>query len=131
MKKIIVHGILFGILAAIACIIYNKVYSESLQVDFSIIVSTPAIIGTCLFVTAFASISYHFFSRWVKNNSLVWFNSIFLILSFAAFIGPFSTKLPIDIKSPELFVGLTIPMHLFPVLFWIVTKTLYKYIYEV
>lgn len=131
MKKIIAHCLLSGILAAIASIIYNKVYSETFLVDFTKIVNTPAIIGTCLFVTAFASIAYHFFSRWVKYNAIVWFNSIFIILSFVAFLGPFSTKLPLDIKSPELFVGLTIPMHLFPALFWIVSKPMYLYSKEI
>jgi len=53
----------------------------------------------------------------------IWASLIFfLILSFASFYSPFAVMLPMNVQSSELFPGLTIPMHLMPVLFWIAMK---------
>jgi len=38
----------------------------------------------------------------------------------------FGFELPLDIEQPELFPGLSAALHLFPVLFWLATKSLFK-----
>lgn len=124
MKKALILGLSSGILSGIAAVVYNHFYSEALVVDFSAIAKTPALLGSSIFGCVLASLGYFFFTKVVKNNPDPLFNAIFLILSFASFAGPFSAPLPLDTESPELFVGLTIPMHLFPPLFWMALKPL-------
>jgi hypothetical protein len=126
MKKVLLHGLTAGIFAAIASIVYNYAYTKAMWVDFSSIINTFSIIGSTLFGTMLAALGYHFFSKLVKKGTDVWFNIIFLVLSFASFAGSFATELPLEIESPELFPGLSVPMHLFPVLFWLATKPLFN-----
>ena len=52
-------------------------------------------------------------------------NFVFAILTFASILGPFATKLPLDVEMPELFPGLTVPMHFFPALAWFTLKPLF------
>lgn len=131
MKNIALHGILAGIFGAFVNIIIKKRYCDTFSVDFNKMVNVPVIIGTCLFITLLASIAYHFFSGWLKKNSFAWFNSILVLLSYWAYKGPFSTQLQMDIESPELFISLNLPMHFFPILFWIASKPWMKYAKEV
>ena len=123
MKTVFFHGISAGGLAAFAAILYNKMYSEALLVDFSKVINSTSISGASVFACLLASVAYYFFTR--KKYSDEWFNGIFLLISFATFISPFSITLPFEIESPELFIGLAIPMHLFPVLFWMATRSLF------
>ena len=126
MKTVFYHGILAGLLAAIASDVYNNVYSMALVVDFSKVVNVGGIVGASIFGCVLASLGEHFFSKWVKSNTAVWFNALFLMLTFASCVGPFSAILPMDMASPELFPGLTIPMHFFPILFWLAMKPLFE-----
>jgi hypothetical protein len=125
MKKVFIHGITAGIFAAIAAIVYNKMYSDALMVDFSKLINVTSISGSIIFGCILASVGYYFFSKLIKSNVDVWFNIIFLVITFASFISPLSATLPFEIESPELFAGLAIPMHIFPVLFWLATKPLF------
>lgn len=125
MKQALTHGVTAGILAAFASLAYNTAYSQALVVDFSKVINPTGIIGSSIFGGVLASVGYHVFSKWVKNQADIWFNMIFLVLSFASLISPFAVSLPLSIESPELFAGLTIPMHLFPVLFWVAAKPLF------
>lgn len=131
MKNIALHGTLAGILGAIVNIIIKKIHCDTFSVDFTKMVNIPSIIGTCLIVTVSASIAYHFFSGWVKTNSFVWFNCIFILLSYWAYKGPFSAQLQMDIESPELFISLNSPMHFFPIVLWMAFKPWMNYSKEV
>jgi len=122
MKKVFYHGITSGILAALAASIYYKFYTEAMMLDYSKVANFASISGSSIFGCLLASLGYFWFSKLIKWNTDVLFNALFILLSFASFIGPFSAELPLDIFAPELFVGLSIPMHLFPVLFWIASK---------
>lgn len=125
MKKVFFHGLLAGLLATTCSILYNQVYSEALLVDFSKIINSISIAGASVFACLLASLAYYFFSQKIRRNADVWFNIIFLLVTFATFASPFSVSLPLEIESPELFIGLSIPLHLFPVLFWLATKPLF------
>jgi hypothetical protein len=39
---------------------------------------------------------------------------------------PISVSLPLEIKNPELFPGLAVPMIFFPALAWYTVKPLFK-----
>jgi hypothetical protein len=124
-KKLFLLGIASGILSAIAALIYNKIYFTAMAVDFSKIINPLSIVSICLGAGIIASVAYTIFHRWLKSKTDIIFNPIFAILSFATVMSPFSAKLPLDIQSPELFPGLAIPMHFFPVLAWLVLKPLF------
>ena len=126
MKNTFLHGIIAGILAGLAACVYNIAYSEALLVNFSKVINPVGIFSSCIFGCVLASLGYHFFSKWVKSNTDVWFNIIFLGLTFASFVGSFGASLPKDIESPELFAGLSGLLHIFPILFWLATKPLFK-----
>jgi hypothetical protein len=66
------------------------------------------------------------FSKWFKSKAEIIFNFSFAILSFASVIIPISISLPLNIKNPELFPGLAVPMHFFPVLSWLTTMPLFR-----
>ncbi|RAJ06621.1 hypothetical protein LX64_01748 [Chitinophaga skermanii] len=118
-------GAISGALAGVASLVYQKVYTDSLGYDFSAIVSTPKIMMTCVAAGIVASIGFWALHKLLKSNTEIVFNLIFTILSFASILGPFKTKLPLDVEMPELFVGLTIPMHFFPVLGWLTLRPLF------
>ncbi len=126
MKQKLLHGIMAGTLAGIAGHVYNTVYSEALLVDFSVIINLGSIFGSTLFACVLASVGYHLLGKWLPKGVDPIFNIIFLAITFLSFVGTFSAELPLDIEDPELFIGLSIPMHLLPVLFWLATKPLFK-----
>ncbi len=53
------------------------------------------------------------------------FNFLFTIASFASVTWSFAKTLPVDIQMPELFPGLTVPMHFFPALAWFTVRPLF------
>lgn len=126
MKKIFIHGIVSGILAALAGMVYNYAYTAAMWVDFSAIINPASILGASLFGTLMTSAGYAVFIRWVRKNADAWFNVLLLLLSFATFVASFAFTLPLETESPELFPGLSIPLHLFPALFWLATKPLWN-----
>jgi hypothetical protein len=121
-KRLLFLGITAGVLAGIASIIYQKVYTSSLGADFSKIATPAGIIASSVIGCVLASVGFWLLGRWMKNRAELVFNLVFVVLSFATIIGPFAVKLPFSVEAPELFPGLTIPMHFFPVLAWLTLK---------
>jgi len=124
-KKSLSLGVLAGLLAGMASLIYQKVYASSLGEDFSTFVRPLGIIAISLFVGIVAAILYWLFTKWFKNRGEIIFNFVFVILSFASILAPFAMKLPFDIETPELFPGMIVPMHFFPALAWFTLKPLF------
>ena len=124
-KKLFFQGISAGILSAVACIIYNRIYFFATEIDFSKVVNVPVLIGVNLAACMLAAVVYWIFKRLLKRNADIFFNFSFTILSFASVIYPISVSLPLSIKNPELFPGLTVPMHFFPALAWFTVKPLF------
>jgi hypothetical protein len=124
-KKIFFQGILAGILSSVACIIYNRIYYFATEVDFSKVINIPVIIGINLLACMIAVVGYWIFLKLLKKNADIFFNLSFTILSFASVVFPISISLPLDIKFPELFPGLTVPMHFFPALAWFTIRPLF------
>jgi hypothetical protein len=124
-KKLFFQGISAGILSAVACIIYNRIYFFATEIDFSKVVNVPVLIGVNLAACMLAAVVYWIFKRLLKRNADIFFNFSFTILSFASVIYPISVSLPLSIKNPELFPGLTVPMHFFPALAWFTVRPLF------
>jgi len=124
-KKLLLLGLVSGVLAAAAALIYQKIYVNSLGADFSAIVKPMNIVIICTLAGLLASTGYGLLTKWLPSAGEIIFNFVLVILTFASILGPFATKLPLDIEMPELFPGLTVPMHFFPALAWFTLKPLF------
>ena len=124
-KRIFFLGILSGILAAVAGMIYNRIYFFATETDFSKILNTTSIIGLNLIICLIICFIYWALAHWLKRKGEIVFNFLLAILSFAMVIIPISISLPLDIKNPELFPGLAVPMIFFPALAWHTLKPLF------
>jgi hypothetical protein len=124
LKHLLNLGLSAGILAASESIVYNKIYSSALGVDFSMVVTIPEITIASIAVCLVAGIAYLFLYKWLQEKTNFTFNTMFVLLSLATVVLPIVFKLPLTIDNPELFPGLTIPMHIFPVLAWFTLKPL-------
>ncbi len=120
------HGFVSGIMAAVAAIIYNRIYYFATQSDFSGIINFGTIVSTSLVVCMIFSICYYFYLIIFKKKGIVYFHMVISIMSFAAVIIPISVSLPLSVKNPELFPGLAVPIVFFPALSWFTFKPLFN-----
>jgi hypothetical protein len=124
-KKALFLGIVSGLLAGVAGMIYAKVYTNAAD-DFSKVASVPKIYAGSLIGGLLAAIGYSILLRLLKEKGEIVFNLLFTILSFISILGPFAAKLnPRDYDQPALFYGLVIPMHFFPALAWYTLKPIF------
>ena len=126
-KKHFFHGLLSGIMAAIAAIIYNRIHYFATEVDFSRIINPGTMISANLIVCLLFSILYFLFLKLFKGRAITIFHILLSVASFAAIILPISISLPLDIKNPELFPGLAVPMIFFPAIAWFTFKPLFEF----
>jgi hypothetical protein len=124
-KRIFFHSLIAGVLAAVACVIYNHIYFFATEADFSRVLNTFSMTGYCISICLIAGFIYWAFLRWLKRTGTIIFNFLFSILSFAAVVIPISVSLPLDIQFPELFPGLAVPMIFFPLIAWYTVQPLF------
>jgi hypothetical protein len=125
MKRALLLGLVAGLLAAVAAIMYQKVYASSLGTDFSEQVKPLNIFIVCTVASLLAGFGYWLLTKWLHRKGEIIFNFLITIISFATILGPFAAKLPLTVEMPELFPGLTVPMHFFPALAWFTLKPLF------
>jgi hypothetical protein len=124
-KKSLLLGIVSGLLAGVAALVYAYVYHSSLGANFSKVAGSARIIAASVFGGVLAAIGYWILDKKLKEKGEIVFNLLFSLLSFASLLAPFGVKLPLDIEAPELFPGMVIPMHFFPALAWFTLKPLF------
>jgi len=125
-KKYFLHGLVSGILAALAANIYTRIYFFATEVDYSSILGVSRIISlNILFCLLAAFVNWLLVNRLKLKGEIV-FNFLLSIASFALIIVPISISLPLDIKFPELFPGLAVPMIFFPALAWYTVVPLFR-----
>ncbi len=124
-KKALLLGIVSGLLAGVAGLIYAHLYYSINEADFSKVASSIRIIASSLAGGVLAAIGFTLLDKWLKNNGEIVFNLLFAIISFASLLTPIAYKLPTTIETPELFPGMVIPMHFFPALAWFTLKPLF------
>jgi ABC-type branched-subunit amino acid transport system permease subunit len=124
-KKALLLGIVSGLLAGIAGLIYARMYFKINEADFSKVASTVRILSSSLFGGVLAAIGYTALIKLLKGRGEIAFNLLFTILSFASLLLPIAFRLPLTIETPELFPGMVIPMHFFPALGWYTLKPLF------
>ena len=129
-KRTFFHGLIAAGLSAIAAIIYNHIYFFATEVDFSKIINYGSIIGLSVAICMVAAFIYFGLVKWLNRAGEIIFNFLFSIISFACVMIPISISLPLDIKNPELFPGLAVPMVFFPAVAWYTLKPLFAAKYE-
>lgn len=125
LKRLLFLGLVSGVLAGIASVLYQQLYTHTVGADFSAVAKPVGIVITSTIGCLIASLGYWALHRMTKRNTDVIFNLIFVVLSFVSLLGPIKAKLPLDYDRPELFFGLLVPMHLFPVLGWLTLRPLF------
>lgn len=115
-KQTFILGLISTILSAIACAIYTKIYSDAFYIDFSKIVGTINLISASAIGCFLMAIGYKLAIKWRGIKTIGWLNVVFSVLSFASIAGILGFNLPLEIESPEMFPGMVIPMHFFPVI---------------
>lgn len=121
-KRSLFLGITAGVLAAIAALIYAKVYYTANEADFSRVASNIRIVAANIGAGVAAAIGFWIVNRLLKKNAELVFNLLFALASFATLLYPIGFKLPLDLQTPELFPGMVIPMYFFPALAWFTIK---------
>ena len=124
-KKDFSHGIIAGILASIAGIIYSHVYFFANEADFSSIVNVYSIVGLNIAACIVIAFLHAASSKWLKKKAELVFNLALSVLSFSLIVFPLSITLPLNIQFPELFPGLVIPMLFFPSIAWFTLNPLF------
>jgi hypothetical protein len=125
-KKYFLQALVSGILAALAANIYDRIYFFATEADFSQVLSVTRIISLCFLFCFSAAFLDWFLVLKLKRKGEVIFNFLFSIASFALIIIPISVSLPLDIKFPELFPGLAVPMAFFPAISWYTVVPLFR-----
>ncbi len=129
-KKLLLLGAVSGLLSAVASIIYQKVYAASLGENFALIVKPSNIMVINVVSGLIAGSGFWLLNKWLKNNTEIVFNLLFVTLSFASIVPAFGFRLPVTIETLELFPGMVVPMHFFPALAWLTLKPLFIKSYQ-
>jgi hypothetical protein len=125
-RKKFFQGLISGILAALAAVIYDKIYHFATEADYSKVLSIPRIIAFGILLGMLAAVLNYSLTRFLKKNGEIIFNFLFSILSFAAVMIPISVSLPLQVPFPELFPGLAVPMVFFPAIAWYTINPLFS-----
>jgi hypothetical protein len=124
-KRLLLLGLVSGAMAGVAALVYQKVYFKANEADFSAIVTPAKIFIGGILVNLLASVAFGLLTKWLPKAGEIIFNLLFVILTFAALVGPIGYILPLDYEQPELFPGLTVPMLFFPALAWFTLKPIF------
>lgn len=126
-KKLLLLGVISGILAGVASLVYQKVYFKANEADFSMVVKPVNVMLVCILAGLLAAAGYGLLNKFLPKYGEIIFNFVFVILTFASIVGPFGAKLPLEIDENALFLfpGLTVPMHFFPALAWFTLKPVF------
>jgi hypothetical protein len=125
-RKIFFHGVTAGFLASLAGFIYSRIYYFATEIDFSRVAGLTAVSGYCFLFCMLAAVLNFTCLRLSKNRGEIIFNFILSIVSFAMVMIPISISLPLNVKSPELFPGLGVPIIFFPAIAWYTVNPIFN-----
>lgn len=119
-------GLLSTLLGSTACLVYAQIYTQAFGTDFSAIAGPANIIASVMIGCFLMALGYQAIMRWKGDKWLGWMNVIYCTFSYLSIIGVLGFNLPLETESPEMFPGLMIPMHFFPVLSFLTVLPFYK-----
>jgi hypothetical protein len=125
-RQTFLMGIAGSLLSSLASIVYLNIYQEAFVVDFSKIAGTTNVVAACTIGCLLITLGYKLVIGWKGTKTIGWLNIIFSVISFASIISVLGFSLPLDTKSPELFPGMVIPMHFFPLLSILIISPFFK-----
>lgn len=110
-----------GLVAAVALVLslsWYWIYSNAFLVDFSEVIPISAVVAATVFGTTLLCTVWFFAGKSGKRVA-GWLNVLILAVSFLSILPCFMVTLPLGVKHTELFPGMVVPMHFFPVMaFW-------------
>jgi hypothetical protein len=115
MKKHLIHGSVAGALAAVASIIFLNIYKQLYLVDFSTVIDEVAIISSSIIGCVLMAVGYIILDKIKRQNLSGALNILIMVLSFLSIVPVMGMTLPLEVEFPELFPGMVVPMHFFPV----------------
>jgi hypothetical protein len=124
-KRVFFWGLIAGILAFVAAIIFKRIHEFATYTDFSQVLSLPVLLSLNIGICLVASLLYWGLLKWLGKRGEVIFNFVFVLSLFASITLSFALTLPLNIQFPELFPGLSVPMHFFPALAWFTLRPLF------
>jgi hypothetical protein len=125
-RKSFFQAILASVLAFLAALVYKRIYFFATEADFSKVLTLAKTAGLCLLFCMPAAFLQYGLVGWLGKKGEIIFNFLFSILTFACVMIPISVSLPLDVKFPELFPGLGVPMVFFPAIAWYTVTPLFQ-----
>lgn len=121
-RKSFFTGLFAAVFSSVGAIAYAGFYNSEVF-DYSRILGYPSIVAACMFTCIFACVMYWAAVTVLKSWGDFVFNFLFV------FITVISIKYPLAAAIPEddfgYFMVYAIPLHYFPVLSWMVFKSLF------
>lgn len=109
-------GVTSTALASVASICYVLIYQLAFYVDFSQVFGYTQIIGANALACLLMTTGYKLVIARKGGSAAGWLNILYGALSFVSIAGPLGYSLPLDVEAPEMFPGMVIPLHFFPLL---------------
>lgn len=125
-SKTVILATVAGLLAGLASWIMSRIYATAFYTDFSAIIGPLSLFASCIFGTTLMSLGHRLIHKWNKPALIPWMNVLYAIVSYLSILGVLGFNLPLEIESPELFPGMVLPMHFFPLLSFLVIKSFFK-----
>lgn len=116
MKSHLLHGIIAGFLSGFAGVVYLNIYQNLLFLDYGLVINWSGILGATMIGCILMSLGYFVLEKIKKVKFKGILNLVYMLLSFLSIAPIMTISLPLEVDFPELFPGLAIPMHFFPLM---------------
>jgi hypothetical protein len=127
MFRILYHGLTAGVMAAITAGTYYILYQELLFTEFKNVISFSSITVTSITACLIMAAGYRLVqAKYNTKKAVGWLGIVYVVLSFVSILKPFLLSLPLNVENPELFPGLAVPMHFFPVISFLAVLPFFK-----
>ena len=120
LAKLLTIGLLSGIIAAGVNVCYMLLYESLTGYSIEKYINVMSVSISSIVPSVFVGLLYFSLRRsmnWSKAYS--YFLALIAIASLISFIGPLSNELPDGSPLPSEFIGLTLPMHIFAPLVYV------------
>lgn len=121
-RKSFFTGLFAAVFSSVGAIAYAGFYNK-VVFDYSKLLGYPSIIAACAFTSIFACVMYWAAVTILKSWGDFVFNFLFVLITVISIKYPLEAAIPGD--EFGYFMVYAIPLHYFPVLSWMVFKSLF------